>query len=126
MSIAKFLHKEASVKPPNGADLPSIFGTRLRGNICAAPLTDLVNQSLSGKKTRAFSQMRSFSDQDNRVTRLSEQLAEIEQRLIPTGLHIFGRAAELKEKADLLRMVASCSGRSNDATMRSRSAISLN
>jgi magnesium chelatase subunit H len=39
--------------------------------------------------------------------RLYEQLLEIEQRLIPTGLHIFGRAAELKEKADLLRMVAS-------------------
>jgi magnesium chelatase subunit H len=39
--------------------------------------------------------------------RLCEQLLEIEQRLIPTGLHIFGRAAELKEKADLLRMVAS-------------------
>jgi magnesium chelatase subunit H len=38
---------------------------------------------------------------------LCEELVEIEQRLIPTGLHIFGRAAELKEKADLLRMVAS-------------------
>lgn len=38
---------------------------------------------------------------------LYEQLVEVEQRLIPTGLHIFGRAAELKEKADLLRMVAS-------------------
>lgn len=51
--------------------------------------------------------MRSLSDQDHQVTQLSEQLAEIEQRLIPTGLHVFGRAAELKEKADLLRMVAS-------------------
>jgi magnesium chelatase subunit H len=38
---------------------------------------------------------------------LYEQLVEIEQRLIPTGLHVFGRASELKEKADLLRMVAS-------------------
>jgi magnesium chelatase subunit H len=38
---------------------------------------------------------------------LCEELAEIEQRLIPTGLHIFGRAAELKERANLLRMVAS-------------------
>ncbi len=44
---------------------------------------------------------------DARVMRLSEELAEIEQRLIPTGLHVFGRAAELSEKADLLRMVAS-------------------
>src|SRR5438067_3463384 len=51
--------------------------------------------------------MRSLSDQDHQVSRLSEQLVEIEQRLIPTGLHVFGRAAELKEKADLLRMVAS-------------------
>jgi magnesium chelatase subunit H len=39
--------------------------------------------------------------------RLSEELREIEGRLIPTGLHIFGRAAELREKADLLRAVAS-------------------
>ncbi len=38
---------------------------------------------------------------------LSEELLEIEQRLIPTGLHVFGRAAEQDEKADLLRMVAS-------------------
>lgn len=47
------------------------------------------------------------AERDARVNRLNEQLLEIEQRLIPTGLHVFGRAAELKEKADLLRMVAS-------------------
>src|SRR6266446_4949121 len=47
------------------------------------------------------------TERDARVTRLYEQLVEIEQRLIPTGLHVFGRAAELEEKADLLRMVAS-------------------
>ena len=46
-------------------------------------------------------------ERDARVMQLCEQLIEIEQRLIPTGLHIFGRAAELQEKADLLRMVAS-------------------
>src|SRR6185503_1269966 len=46
-------------------------------------------------------------ERDARVMRLSEQLLEIEQRLIPTGLHVFGRASELQEKADLLRMVAS-------------------
>jgi magnesium chelatase subunit H len=46
-------------------------------------------------------------ERDGRVMQLCEELIEIEQRLIPTGLHIFGRAAELKEKADLLRMVAS-------------------
>ena len=47
------------------------------------------------------------NERDTRVMRLYEQLVEIEQRLIPTGLHVFGRASELKEKADLLRMVAS-------------------
>jgi magnesium chelatase subunit H len=46
-------------------------------------------------------------DSDAQVVRLYEQLVEIEQRLIPTGLHVFGRPSELKEKADLLRMVAS-------------------
>src|SRR2546429_7641794 len=46
-------------------------------------------------------------ERDARVIRLYEQLVEIEQRLIPTGLHVFGRASELQEKADLLRMVAS-------------------
>src|SRR5438552_11985049 len=47
------------------------------------------------------------TERDARVMGLYEQLVEIEQRLIPTGLHVFGRAAELEEKADLLRMVAS-------------------
>src|SRR6266545_2265621 len=47
------------------------------------------------------------TERDARVTQLYEQLIEIERRLIPTGLHVFGRAAELKEKSDLLRMVAS-------------------
>jgi magnesium chelatase subunit H len=47
------------------------------------------------------------TERDARIMRLYEQMVEIEQRLIPTGLHVFGRAAELKERADLLRMVAS-------------------
>src|SRR5436853_5951645 len=47
------------------------------------------------------------TERDAHVMRLYEQLVEIEQRLIPTGLHVFGRASELQEKADLLRMVAS-------------------
>src|SRR5258705_2809963 len=46
-------------------------------------------------------------ERDARVMQLCEKLIEIEQRLIPTGLQIFGRAAELQQKADLLRMVAS-------------------
>jgi cobalamin biosynthesis Mg chelatase CobN len=44
---------------------------------------------------------------DTRVIQLHEELVEVEQRLIPTGLHVFGRASELQEKADLLRMGAS-------------------
>ncbi|HEX8071015.1 MAG TPA: cobaltochelatase subunit CobN [Pyrinomonadaceae bacterium] len=44
---------------------------------------------------------------DRRVRALYEQLVEIEQRLIPTGLHVFGRAADDGEAADLLRMIAS-------------------
>ena len=50
---------------------------------------------------------RNSIERDARVMQLYEQLIEIEQRLIPTGLHVFGRASELLEKADLLRMVAS-------------------
>lgn len=50
---------------------------------------------------------RTSIERDARVLQLYEQLIEIEQRLVPTGLHVFGRAAELQEKADLLRMVAS-------------------
>lgn len=46
-------------------------------------------------------------ERDARVMRLCEELIELEQRLIPTGLHIFGRPAELAEKQDLLHMVAS-------------------
>ncbi|HYR75644.1 MAG TPA: cobaltochelatase subunit CobN [Pyrinomonadaceae bacterium] len=49
----------------------------------------------------------STDKRDARVARLYEQLVEIEQRLIPTGLHVFGRASELEEKVDLLRMVGS-------------------
>jgi magnesium chelatase subunit H len=44
---------------------------------------------------------------DKAVLDLYDQLVEIEQRLIPTGLHVFGRASQADEKADLLRMIAS-------------------
>ena len=45
-------------------------------------------------------------DRDLQVLKLYEQLLEIEQRLIPTGLHVFGRPSESVERADVLRMVA--------------------
>jgi cobalamin biosynthesis Mg chelatase CobN len=46
-------------------------------------------------------------ERDRRVLELSERVREIEERLIPTGLHVFGRATVERECADLLRMVAS-------------------
>jgi magnesium chelatase subunit H len=46
-------------------------------------------------------------ERDRRVLELCEQVSEIEGRLIPTGLHVFGRASVENERADLLRMVAS-------------------
>ena len=46
-------------------------------------------------------------ERDRRVLDLYEQLLEIEQRLIPTGLHVFGRPSQAQEKADLLRLIAS-------------------
>lgn len=48
------------------------------------------------------------SDQrDRRVLELHEQLLEIEQRLIPTGLHVFGRPSQAAERTDMLKMIAS-------------------
>lgn len=46
-------------------------------------------------------------DRDRRVLALYEQVVEIEQRLIPTGLHVFGRVPEGVAHKDMLRMVAS-------------------
>ena len=47
------------------------------------------------------------AERDRRVLELYEQLLEIEQRLIPTGLHVFGRPPVVAERVDLLRMIAS-------------------
>ena len=44
---------------------------------------------------------------DQRVLELYEQLLEIERRLIPTGLHVFGRESGENDCADLLCMIAS-------------------
>src|ERR1051325_1776120 len=46
-------------------------------------------------------------DRDKRVLELYEKVLEVEQRLIPTGLHVFGRASNGQDILDLLRMVAS-------------------
>ena len=46
-------------------------------------------------------------ERDRRVIELHDQLLEIEQRLIPTGLHVFGRPSVAEELADTLRMIAS-------------------
>ena len=47
------------------------------------------------------------TERDARVFALYEQLLEIEQRLIPTGLHVFGRASSAGEQVDLFKMIAS-------------------
>src|SRR5262247_624817 len=44
---------------------------------------------------------------DQRVLELYEQLQEIEERLIPTGLHVFGRPSAANERADMLQAIAS-------------------
>jgi magnesium chelatase subunit H len=49
----------------------------------------------------------SNNERDSRVLKIYEQLVEIEERLIPTGLHVFGKPSLNKERADLLRVVAS-------------------
>jgi magnesium chelatase subunit H len=49
----------------------------------------------------------SNEERDAKVFALYEQLVEIEQRLIPTGLHVFGRPSSAGEKTDLLKMIAS-------------------
>ncbi|HWQ56671.1 MAG TPA: cobaltochelatase subunit CobN [Bryobacteraceae bacterium] len=46
-------------------------------------------------------------ERDRIVLRLYERLLEIEQRLIPTGMHVFGRLPSDRQLADVLRMVAS-------------------
>jgi magnesium chelatase subunit H len=46
-------------------------------------------------------------NRERRALELYEKLLEIEQRLIPTGLHVFGRASGDAELVDLLTMVAS-------------------
>jgi magnesium chelatase subunit H len=47
------------------------------------------------------------AERDRRVLDLYDQLIEIEQRLIPTGLHVFGRPSQAAEQADMLKMIAS-------------------
>jgi len=47
------------------------------------------------------------SERDRRVLELHDQLVEIEERLIPTGLHVFGQPSQVVERADMLRMIAS-------------------
>jgi len=49
----------------------------------------------------------SCEERDRRVLELHDQLVEIEQRLIPTGLHVFGRVSDNERLADTLRMIAS-------------------
>ena len=54
-----------------------------------------------------MSEKRQNEVRDRRVLELYEKVLEVEQRLIPTGLHIFGLPANQTELTGLLRMVAS-------------------
>jgi len=54
-----------------------------------------------------MSEINENEKRDRRVLELYEKILEVEQRLIPTGLHVFGRPSNQFEIADLLRMVAS-------------------
>lgn len=58
-------------------------------------------------ENRTSTQSFTAEERDRRVLELYEQVLEIEERLIPTGLHIFGRVPEDAARADMLRMVAS-------------------
>ena len=46
-------------------------------------------------------------DRDRQVLAIYDQLVEIEERLIPTGLHVFGQPGKVAERAGMLRMIAS-------------------
>jgi magnesium chelatase subunit H len=59
------------------------------------------------EKTEESNEGLSPMERDRRVLKLYEQVVEIEQRLIPTGLHVFGQAPDKNMRADMLRMVAS-------------------
>lgn len=50
--------------------------------------------------------MSDSTKRDQYVLALYEQLLELEQRMIPTGLHIFGQPADDQEQIDMLRAVA--------------------
>src|SRR6266850_5192159 len=64
--------------------------------------------SLTKTLTRLNGQrLPSSIERDRHVLELHDQLMEIEQRLIPTGLHVLGQPSAPREKADVLRMVAS-------------------
>ncbi len=58
-------------------------------------------------QTKPQTELLTNEERDRRVLALYEQVVEIEQRLIPTGLHVFGRVPEKAARADMLRMVAS-------------------
>lgn len=46
-------------------------------------------------------------ERETRVSQLTEQLNELERRLVPTGLHVFGETSGGAVSSDTLRMVAS-------------------
>jgi magnesium chelatase subunit H len=59
------------------------------------------------EENQAITETMTTEERDRRVLALYEQVLEIEERLIPTGLHVFGRVPEDVAQLDMLRMVAS-------------------
>jgi magnesium chelatase subunit H len=59
------------------------------------------------ERNQTITETMTAKERDERVLALYEQVLEIEQRLIPTGLHVFGRVPAEAAHVDMLRMVAS-------------------
>jgi magnesium chelatase subunit H len=65
------------------------------------------------------------ADAGERITRLNDDLLELEYTLIPHGLHVVGQPPNPEERADLLHAVAEGKAESCDGTEVSREAIAV-
>ena len=61
----------------------------------------------SGFEQTESANTETIEDRDRQVLQIYDQLLEIEERLIPTGLHVFGQPGNADDRADMLRMIAS-------------------
>nr|MCU0492583.1 magnesium chelatase subunit H [Chloroflexaceae bacterium] len=68
--------------------------------------TDEESEQSSIVNPPALSLSKGQSSIDTYITRLSHELLQIEQRMIPLGLHVLGRPPEQRELVDILALVA--------------------